>query len=781
MPEGHGPSIVEGMKRFLWLAVVICVGAFFGVRVSGQGTTDQINWASPSAMAAQRVGDIGSAQKSPVDSNDMDCYPETYRATSSSTMRSGCFVSTAFGNFDPDTQTIIFNGTDEGVPLLPSSANQVLVPWPKALNVLTLDSAATGGTYVNMYKNPLDEMQDQRDTLGQLVSKTMTAPPEQRVYDEQGRQLTVNSQTLAFSDGGGWMVAETVYGVFVRINLASMKAQAFARAFNRSGSSSPLDAEIAISSNGRFVAIENAYAESFKVYDLQNCSAGSYSSPCPSYEYWGFVKQQLGGQRTIKHIRFINDGLLSFDALPGSGFSGGTYELAPTGSITSLTDYLGLGDSYTSGEGAFDYLSGTDTSNNVCHLSANSYPMLLGHDLFSAAGAHSVACSGAVINDIGSNGDGYRGQVKGGNTWGQLETPPTTQLDTIEANFTPGYVAQHRFVQKYQPRVVTVSVGGNDIGFGNILQNCVIPHFGGHASNNVCYNTYEDRLEVKQLIDRTVPRWEALYRQLLAESPQSRLYIIGYPQILSDTGKCGLDVQLSQSELEFSDEVIAYLNGALMQAASAVGVPFVDISQALVGHRLCEASGSSAAINGLTAGNDVGVLGIGLLGKESYHPNTLGHRLIEQSILQQTNNLTLKTTAASQGNTSQTLLNAPATGRAVQTVEPGSYLAGSTLKLGAQVVAQINGLEFGLLPNSTYTLHFDKTSGPSLATVTTDGTASFSTTLSIPSNAEFGEHTIDVIGPSQTGGTLDISQPVYVSPQTEATIIISSITAKARY
>src|SRR6185437_3010028 len=107
------------------------------------------------------------------------------------------------------------------------------------------------------------------------------------------------------------------------------------------------------------------------------------------------------GLQSVRHVRFLNDGLLSFEAVTSGGGSG-SYVLAPTDGITSLTDYIGLGDSYTSGEGAFDYLEGTDTADDMCHLSARSYPLLLTHDLFSAAGGHSVACSGAVISDVGN-------------------------------------------------------------------------------------------------------------------------------------------------------------------------------------------------------------------------------------------------------------------------------------------------------------------------------------------------------------------------------------------
>jgi len=103
------------------------------------------------------------------------------------------------------------------------------------------------------------------------------------------------------------------------------------------------------------VAIQNASAAAFKVYDLVNCGGNSSDADppvCPAHDYASFVGQQIEGLQAIRHVRFINDSLLSFEADSSTASNGGIYERAPTASITSLTDYLGLGDSYTSGEGA---------------------------------------------------------------------------------------------------------------------------------------------------------------------------------------------------------------------------------------------------------------------------------------------------------------------------------------------------------------------------------------------------------------------------------------------
>src|SRR6185437_10597645 len=128
-----------------------------------------------------------------------------------------------------------------------------------------------------------------------------------------------------------------------------------------------------------------------------------------------------------------------------------------------------------------------------------------------------------------------------------------------------------------------------------------------------------------------------------------------------------------------------YLNNALAQAAAKADVAYVDISQALAGHRLCEAPSYDIAINGLTAGTDGGPLGLKVFGKESYHPNALGQGLIEQAILKQTHNLAAGAASGSTSNTDsgQKLLNAPKTGRTINHRLAGKNLASRVTKRGS--------------------------------------------------------------------------------------------------
>jgi len=760
----------QGWLEILAYVVVGCLVYFllvWQVLTEAAGSTSTAPaWANPSAKAIKRVSPIGSAQSSPNLFDNMDCTVMTYRLPASGSMGTGCFTETALGLLDSDSDIMIFNGTDEGLPLLSYSPHQVLAPWPMASDLVALDTVSTGGSFISLYKNPLAVTKDQRNIFLQLTGKQLTTPPELPITDKLGQRLVINSQTLAFSDGGSWLVAETLHGSFVRINLATLDIKPFAPAFGMSGSPALLKSRVAVSSDGRFVAINNNEASSFRVYDLSNCSVTSVNlqpEGCLSYDYLPFVKSQVAGLQSIRHVRFVNDGLLSFEANSTDLSAGGIYELAPTDSIESLIDYLGLGDSYTSGEGAFDYLAGTDSPDNMCHLSIRSYPLQLTNDLFTSRGGRSVACSGAVIKDVVSENDAYRGQVRNALDFKHLKEGNTPLLNSVLTNFVPGYIAQQRFVKQYQPAIITVSVGGDDIGFGDILEQCVGPHVSLHPKDNICFNTYEDRHEILQLVDRIYKNWVSGFKQLKAASPHSTLYAIGYPQIAFDGGNCAQNVHLSRPELEFGTELISYLDQTIEKAANETGIQYVDISQALVGHRMCEAPSYEVAVNGLTAGKDAGILGIGLLGKESYHPNALGHQLIKQSILKQTHNLTSVISSATIKPSPGKLLNAPKSGRQVTNRIPVKQMTPKFVSKGKATGIKLSGAENGLKPKTAYSLKIDGLSGQTIGTVVSDEIGDVDSIITLPTSVEPGSHSIDLTGGNQADDPIVITQPIFVT------------------
>ncbi|MDQ2811363.1 MAG: GDSL-type esterase/lipase family protein [Actinomycetota bacterium] len=90
--------------------------------------------------------------------------------------------------------------------------------------------------------------------------------------------------------------------------------------------------------------------------------------------------------------------------------------------------YVALGDSYSSGEGAPPYLTSS------CDRSASSWVTGFAADLGAGVGYANNACAGATTSDVVNQG----------------------QLNSLGPN----------------TQLVTITVGGNDMGFGPALTNC---------------------------------------------------------------------------------------------------------------------------------------------------------------------------------------------------------------------------------------------------------------------------------------------------------------------
>jgi len=244
---------------------------------------------------------------------------------------------------------------------------------------------------------------------------------------------------------------------------------------------------------------------------------------------------------------------------------------------------------------------------------------------------NTIACSGAKIGDITNSDPKY-----GGQTTLKVEEGKRGDKNLIFDAFIPGELNQNEFATRYTPESVLLSISGNDIGFTNILKECVAPQRGG----NTCYSTYEDRAELVNLMNRQYSRLVDTYKSISSNANGAKVYVVGYPQVVKPNGNCGANVHMNAAETVFASQLITYLNSVISAAASAAGVQYIDVQHAFDGYRLCEAPKGKAAMNGVTAGNDVAIRGVKVIGLESFHPTQFGHRLLADTIASATDNLT---------------------------------------------------------------------------------------------------------------------------------------------
>lgn len=299
---------------------------------------------------------------------------------------------------------------------------------------------------------------------------------------------------------------------------------------------------------------------------------------------------------------------------PGDdGYNGQTPEEQATNG-----DYVALGDSYSSGEGAGDYIDDTDDSKswgfwaddyeNMCHRSANAYTATTAASLgFDSDSYSSHACSGSVMVDY------YSPNHKGDEAQG--EGP------------------QGDAVRDKKPSLVTISMGGNDFGFGEVLGSCIQSDCFENPGeiDDKKAEIYQKIYGVKpgETVDYQNPPKDSLlklYQDMRADAgPDARLLIVGYPQLFPDEDKItnGGDSFISPAEQGRLNDIGAYVNSQLAAATdnSPSSVEFVDVTDALKGH---EVGTDDPWINDL----DLGRGGPAGTSQESFHPKATGNNAI---------------------------------------------------------------------------------------------------------------------------------------------------------
>jgi lysophospholipase L1-like esterase len=137
--------------------------------------------------------------------------------------------------------------------------------------------------------------------------------------------------------------------------------------------------------------------------------------------------------------------------------------------------------------------------------------------------------------------------------------------------------------------VVTLTIGGDDIGFLGILETCAKLSLTD-VSGNPCQRHYQaggtDQLVAA--INAAAPEVAAVLQEIKARAPDARVLLVGYPDILPTTGDgCYPLVPFAHGDVPYLRGIEVDLNQMLAAAAAANGVTFVDTYQATIGHDAC--------------------------------------------------------------------------------------------------------------------------------------------------------------------------------------------------
>ncbi|SEQ84992.1 GDSL-like Lipase/Acylhydrolase family protein [Streptomyces sp. yr375] len=254
--------------------------------------------------------------------------------------------------------------------------------------------------------------------------------------------------------------------------------------------------------------------------------------------------------RRFRLVVIVSSVLLAVaTALTGSASAQGS-QLAAGGG------YVALGDSYSSGVGAGGYIS----SSGDCKRSTKAYPYLW-NAAHAPASFTFAACSGARTGDV------LAGQLGGLNS--------TTGL-------------------------VSVTVGGNDAGFADVMTTCVT------SSDSSCLSRINT---ARAYVDSTLPgKLDTVYSTIRSKAPNARVVVIGYPRFYRLGTVC---LGLSEAKRSAINNAADYLDAATARRAAAHGFVFGDVRTPFTGHEICSGSSWLHSLNLLNIG-------------ESYHPTAAG-------------------------------------------------------------------------------------------------------------------------------------------------------------
>ncbi len=173
-----------------------------------------------------------------------------------------------------------------------------------------------------------------------------------------------------------------------------------------------------------------------------------------------------------------------------------------------------------------------------------------------------VSCSGAETTDMA-------------NSQGVTPGPNPPQFNALSADTD----------------IVTLGIGGNDIGFSSIVTDCIalLPISGSVCESDYVRNGVD---EITNRIAATAPKVATVIQGIRARAPRARIYVVGYPAILPESGGgCSPSLPLSNADLPWLRAKNKELNSMLAAQAAANGVRYVDVYTPGIGHDACQDNG----------------------------------------------------------------------------------------------------------------------------------------------------------------------------------------------
>ena len=290
-----------------------------------------------------------------------------------------------------------------------------------------------------------------------------------------------------------------------------------------------------------------------------------------------------------------------------------TTAVAPTQASAATTfQYVNMGDSLSAGEGTYTYGDGSTNKpgTNMCHRSPDAYSAKFAASSITSYALKNVACSGATTRELtGSFNPNASGIYDAG------EAPQVQALSSAT-------------------RLVTISIGINDLGLVGFAANCYLVHSSDATfkEEDACFTGIPQRSDYKNNLAALPGKLATAYNAIRSHAPNALVAVLTYPQVYPTTftGFCetfpnGLLSQAvlvtSQAMLNTARSVVHQLNSTIKtEVAKHANFIVVDEENALAGHDMCASTPWANHVN------------VSLVNQaaepESLHPNISGYGAI---------------------------------------------------------------------------------------------------------------------------------------------------------
>jgi lysophospholipase L1-like esterase len=231
---------------------------------------------------------------------------------------------------------------------------------------------------------------------------------------------------------------------------------------------------------------------------------------------------------------------------------------AHAATTTTPDQYVALGDSYSAGNGAF-----STNLNSACNRNTYAYPYLTAQQRPNTALTF-VACSGAKTTDV-----------------------VNTQVSSLSAS----------------TNIVSITIGGNDVGFSNLIVNCI------GWSDAQCKSAVDSTNS--QIANQLPGELDTAYAAIRQHAPNATVVVLGYPRAFGTNYGCSAAAGVDANKVGWLNGVSDNLDATIGARARAAGFSYQSSIANFTGHDVCA---STPWLNGTTFSLS-----------DSWHPTRAGY------------------------------------------------------------------------------------------------------------------------------------------------------------